>query len=236
MSQIHELTMIELATAIRSKELSPVAVTDHYLQRTQELNDQVGAFFTITAELAAEQALAAEKAVAEAPDPGSLPPLTGVPIPIKDLNMVAGVRQTLGSVAFADNVPAEDDYVTGAIRAAGAVITGKTATPEFGLPCYTETDIGPPARTPWDLSRSAGGSSGGAAAAVAAGLAPAAQGSDGGGSIRIPASVCGLFGIKPSRGRISEGPLMPDLAGLGVNGPLARTVADAALLLDRSWG
>jgi len=224
--------MIELATAIRSKELSPVAVTDHYLQRTQELNDKVGAFYTVTAELAAEQALAAEKAVTEAQDPGALPPLTGVPIPIKDLNMVAGVRQTLGSAVFVNNVPDADDYVVVNIRKAGAVLTGKTATPEFGLPCYTETAIAPPARTPWDLSRSAGGSSGGAAAAVAAGLAPAAQGSDGGGSIRIPSSVCGLFGIKPSRGRISEGPLVPDLVGLGVNGPLARTVADAALLLD----
>ncbi len=113
---------------------------------------------------------------------------------------------------------------------------GKTATPEFGLPCYTETAIGPPARTPWDLSRSAGGSSGGAGAAVAAGLAPAAQGSDGGGSIRIPSSVCGLFGIKPTRGRISSAPLVPDLFGLGVDGPLARSVADAALLLDVMTG
>jgi amidase len=233
MAQIHELTMIELAAAIRAGELSPVTVTDHYLRRTQELNDQVGAFYTITAELAAEQALAAEKAVTNAEKAAAaLPPLTGVPIPIKDLNMVAGVRQTLGSKAFETSVPDTDDYVVVAIKRAGAVITGKTATPEFGLPCYTETEVGPPARTPWDLSRSAGGSSGGAAAAVAAGLAPAAQGSDGGGSIRIPSSVCGLFGIKPSRGRISEGPLMPDLAGLGVNGPIARTVADAALLLD----
>ena len=228
--------MIELAAAIRAGELSPVTVTDHYLRRTQELNDQVGAFYTVTAELAAEQARAAEKAVATADDKAVLPPLTGVPIPIKDLNMVAGVRQTLGSVAFEANVPDTDDYVVVAIKRAGAVITGKTATPEFGLPCYTETAVGPPARTPWDLSRSAGGSSGGAAAAVAAGLAPAAQGSDGGGSIRIPSSVCGLFGIKPSRGRISEGPLMPDLAGLGVNGPIARTVADAALLLDVMTG
>ena len=228
--------MIELAAAIRAGELSPVAVTDHYLRRTQELNTQVGAFFTVTAELAAEQARAAEKAVATAEDKAGLPPLTGVPIPIKDLNMVAGVRQTLGSAAFADSVPDTDDYVVVAIKRAGAVITGKTATPEFGLPCYTETEVGPPARTPWDLSRSAGGSSGGAAAAVAAGLAPAAQGSDGGGSIRIPSSVCGIFGIKPSRGRISEGPLMPDLAGLGVNGPIARTVADAALLLDVMTG
>src|SRR6202035_1004366 len=122
--------------------------------------------------------------------------------------------------------------VVTALRSAGIVITGKTATPEFGLPCYTETTIGPPARTPWDLTRSAGGSSGGAGAAVAGGLTPAAQGSDGGGSIRIPASVCGLFGIKPTRGRISAGPLNPDLAGLSTNGPLAHTVADAALLLD----
>jgi amidase len=232
MAQIHDLTMIELATAIRAGELSPVAVADHYLRRTAELNDRVGAFFTITAELAAEQARDAEKAVAAARDKSDLPPLTGVPIPIKDLNMVAGVRQTLGSLAFEQNVPDADDYVVGAIRRAGAVITGKTATPEFGLPCYTETEVGPPARTPWDLSRSAGGSSGGAAAAVASGLAPAAQGSDGGGSIRIPSSVCGLFGIKPTRGRVSAGPLVPDLDGLAVNGPIARTVADAALLLD----
>ena len=195
----------------------------------------MGAFFTITADLAEDQAAAAEKAVTRARDP-ALPPLTGIPIPIKDLNMVAGVRQTLGSAVYADNVPATDDHVTAALRAAGAVLTGKTATPEFGLPCYTETAIGPPARTPWDLSRSAGGSSGGAAAAVAAGLAPAAQGSDGGGSIRIPSSVCGLFGLKPSRGRISNAPLMPDLFGLGTEGPLARSVADAALLLDVMTG
>ena len=118
--------------------------------------------------------------------------------------MVAGVRQTFGSVVFEDNIATEDDHATVAIRSAGAVIIGKTACPEFGLPCYTETEIGPPARTPWDLSRSAGGSSGGAGAAVAAGLAPAAHGNDGGGSMSIPASVCGLFGIKPSRGRISN--------------------------------
>jgi amidase len=235
-TDIHDLTVTELAAAIRAGQLSPVEITDHYLDRTDRLNDQVGAFYTVTHELAREQAAQAEKAVVASRQDGSagttLPPLTGIPIPIKDLNMVAGVRMTLGSALFADNVATEDDYVVAALRSAGIVITGKTATPEFGLPCYTETRIGPPARTPWDLGRSAGGSSGGAAAAVAAGLAPAAQGSDGGGSIRIPSSVCGLYGIKPSRGRISGGPLMPDLAGLGTDGPLARTVADAALLLD----
>jgi amidase len=235
-TQIHELTVTELAAAIRELQLSPVEITEHYLDRIDRLNERVGAFYTVTADLAREEAARAEKAVSDSlrgpGDATALPPLLGVPIPMKDLNMVAGVRMTFGSAVFADNVADADDYVVAALRAAGVVITGKTATPEFGLPCYTETSVGPPARTPWDLTRSAGGSSGGAGAAVAAGLAPAAQGSDGGGSIRIPSSVCGVFGIKPSRGRISGGPLVPDLAGLSTNGPIARTVADAALLLD----
>jgi len=235
-AQIHDLTVLELAAAVRRRELSPTEITGHYLDRIERLNAEVGAFYTVTADLAREQASQAEKAVTQADDPDELPPLTGVPIPIKDMNMVAGIRQTLGSLVYADNVPTEDDHVTAALRAAGAVITGKTATPEFGLPCYTETAIGPPARTPWDLSRSAGGSSGGAGAAVAAGLAPAAQGSDGAGSIRIPASVCGLFGLKPTRGRISYAPIVPDLSGHSTNGSLARTVADAALLLDVMTG
>jgi amidase len=237
-TQIHELTVTELSAAIRDGELSPVEITEHYLDRIDRHGEAVGAFYTVTHDLAREEAAQAEKAVVESRrDPNAqVAPLTGIPVPIKDLNLVAGVRATFGCTLLADNVADADDYVVAALRAAGIVITGKTATPEFGLPCYTETKIGPPARTPWDLSRSAGGSSGGAAAAVAAGLAPAAQGSDGGGSIRIPSSVCGLFGIKPSRGRISGGPLLPDLAGLSTDGPIARTVADAALLLDAMTG
>jgi amidase len=239
-TDIHDLTVTELTAAIRAGEVSPVQVTDHYLDRIDRLGAEVGAFYTVTHDLARAQAAVAEQAVTvwrrDGEPAGGLPPLTGVPVPIKDLNQVAGVRMTLGSAVYASHVPTEDDYVVAALRSAGIVITGKTATPEFGLPCYTETTIGPPARTPWDLTRSAGGSSGGAGAAVAAGLAPAAQGSDGGGSIRIPASVCGLFGIKPTRGRISGGPLNPDLAGLSTDGPLARTVADAALLLDVMTG
>jgi amidase len=237
-TQIHDMTVTELAAAIRQGELSPVEITDHYLDRIDRLGEKVGAFYTVTRERARQEAQAAEKTVTQASrdERSALPPLTGVPIPIKDLNMVAGVRMTLGSTLFQDTVADQDDYMVAALRSAGIVITGKTATPEFGLPCYTETKIGPPARTPWDLTRSAGGSSGGAAAAVAAGLAPAAQGSDGGGSIRIPSSVCGLFGIKPTRGRVSGGPLIPDLAGLAIDGPIARTVADAALLLDAMAG
>src|SRR5207249_5106798 len=127
--------------------------------------------------------------------------------------------------------PADDNAVV-RLREAGVVFTGKTNTPEFGLPCYTESEIAPPARTPWDLRRNAGGSSGGAAAAVAAGLAPVALGSDGGGSIRIPAACCGLFGLKPSRGRVSLAPLPDHWHGLSVLGPLARSVADSALFLD----
>src|SRR5690606_7696748 len=157
-------------------------------------------------------------------DPAHLPALLGLCVPIKDLDMVAGLRCTRGSRVFADQVADADEGYVAALRRAGAVFLGKTNTPEFGLPCYTENEIAPPARTPWDTTRSAGGSSGGAAAAVAAGLAPFAQGSDGGGSIRIPASVCGLFGIKPTRGRVTSAPLRVDTLGLAVTGPLARTV------------
>lgn len=223
--------MVELAARIRTREVSPVEATEHYLNRAQERNEQVGAFFAIAPDQALDAARAAEKALLA--DTGTEDkPLLGVPIPVKDLNFAEGLPVTLGSAVFQGLVAPQDDHVAKAIRDSGAVIYGKTATPEFGLPCYTETEVGPPARTPWDLSRSAGGSSGGAAAAVAAGLAPAAQGSDGGGSIRIPSSACGLFGIKPTRGRVSEGPLVPDLFGLSVAGPIARTVEDAALLLD----
>jgi amidase len=227
-TQIHDLSVREQAAAIRDRELSPVDVTEHYLNRVDRLGDQVGAFVTVTAEIAREQAKAAEKAAGQ----GDTPPLLGIPVPIKDLNMVKDVPMTLGSAAFDDFQGFADDNVVTSLREAGTILLGKTNTPEFGLPCYTENDVAPPARTPWDLSRSAGGSSGGAAAAVAAGLAPIAQGSDGGGSIRIPSSVCGLFGIKPTRGRVSHGPIVPDLAGLATNGPIARNVRDAALMLD----
>ena len=140
-AQIHDLTVIEQANAIRTGELSSTDITDHYLERIDRHSDQVGAFYTVTHDLARQEAVKAEKAAADGRrDPhAELPPLTGVPIPIKDLNMVAGVRMTLGSLVFADNVADQDDYVVGALRAAGIVITGKTATPEFGLPCLPES-------------------------------------------------------------------------------------------------
>ena len=232
MTQLHDLTALEQAGAIRNGEVSPVELVDHYLARIDRLSTTLGAFVTVTADAARAQAKEAEQVVTGARDTDELPPLHGVPTAIKDLNLTAGVRTTLGSRLYADFVPPLDDHVVALLRQAGTISLGKTNTPEFGLPCYTENAVAPPARTPWDLELSAGGSSGGAAAAVAAGLVPFAQGSDGGGSVRIPCSACGLFGIKVSRGRVSNGPLGGDVTGLAWNGPLARTVRDAAAMLD----
>lgn len=219
---LHELTALEQGTLVATGEATPAELVEHYAARA----DEVGAFVTRTT----EQAVA--DAAALGPRPDDAGPLWGVPTAIKDLNATRGVRSTFGSAAFADFVPDVDDEVTLRLRAAGMPSLGKTNTPEFGSPCYTEPDVAPPAVTPWDTPRTAGGSSGGAAAAVAAALAPVAQGSDGGGSIRIPASCCGLVGLKPTRGRISGAPMYGDPVGLATAGPLARTVRDAAALLD----
>ncbi len=236
MAALHDLTALEQGAAVRAREVSPRELVDHYLSRIEKLSDSVGAFVTVTADEARERAASLEKRLASTGPDGGLPVLFGVPTAIKDLNMTAGVRTTFGSAATADFVPDVSDEVVLRIEAAGMVSLGKTSTPEFGSPCYTEPDVAPPARTPYDLERMAGGSSGGAAAAVAAGLLPVAQGSDGGGSIRIPASCCGLFGLKPTRGRISAGPVYGDPVGLGTSGPLARTVRDAAAMLDMMAG
>jgi len=231
MAEMHDLTALEQAGAVRRREVSPVDLVDHYLARLHRRNQELGAFVTVTEDAARQQAKEAEARIATE-DPALLPSLFGVPTAIKDLNLTAGLRTTLGSVVYEQFVAPVDDHVVELLRRAGTISLGKTNTPEFGLPCYTEPAVAPPARTPWDPSRSAGGSSGGAGAAVAAGLVPFAQGSDGGGSIRIPASVCGLFGIKVSRGRISNGPVIGDVTGLAWNGPLARNVRDAAAMLD----
>jgi amidase len=227
MGELHDLTALEQGAAVRAREVSPVDLVEHYLDRVARLSDGVGAFVTVTGELARRQARLAEAGVGDAASP-----LYGVPTAVKDLNLTAGVTTELGSAAMAGNVPEVSDEVVLRMEAAGMISLGKTTTPEFGSPCYTEPENAPAARTPWDLDRMAGGSSGGAASAVAAGLVPVAQGSDGGGSIRIPASCCGLFGVKPSRGRVSGGPMYGDPVGLGTAGPLARTVRDAAALLD----
>jgi amidase len=222
MADLHDLTALEQGELIRKGEVSSLELTEHYNDRIRRLDD-VGAFVTPTPEQARERAAAL---------PDGDGPLWGVPTAIKDLNLTVGVPTMFGSQAFRGFVPEVSDGVTLSIEAAGMVSLGKTNTPEFGSPCYTEPDVAPPAVTPWDRTRMAGGSSGGAAAAVAAGLAPVAHGSDGGGSIRIPASCCGLVGVKPTRGRISGFPMYGDPIGLATGGSLARTVRDAAALLD----
>jgi amidase len=229
-TELHDLTALEQGELIRRCEVSPAELAEHYLERIARLDtaadEPLGAFVT----LAQERISTCARELAIRP-PGASP-LWGVPTAIKDLNQTAGVRTTFGSAVYQDFVPQISDNVVVAIEAAGMISLGKTNTPEFGSPCYTEPDVAPPAVTPWDRRRTAGGSSGGAAAAVAAGLVPLAQGSDGGGSIRIPASCCGLVGLKPSRGRISGGPMYGDPVGLATAGPLARTVRDAAAFLD----
>jgi amidase len=231
MTELHDLTALEQARAIRSREISAVELTEHYLRRADARADELGVFLVRTDELARDQAAAADTRVAAADPDEDLGPLFGTVVPPKGLDLVAGVTTSFGSAAVELTPPVDGDAVA-LMRAAGLVFPGITNTPEFGLPCYTENPVAPPARTPWDTRRSAGGSSGGAAAAVSSGLASAAQGSDGGGSIRIPSSVTGLVGIKPSRHRVSGGPLPDGVGELGVIGPLARTVRDAAALLD----
>lgn len=222
MADLHDLTALEQGALVRRGEVSSRELVDHYLERAERLDD-VGAFVTLTPAQARSRSDSAASAAG---------PLSGVPTAVKDLNLTEGVRTTFGSAAYDDFVPDVSDGVVRSLEAAGLVSLGKTSTPEFGSPCYTEPEGRPAAVTPWDRSRMAGGSSGGAAAAVAAGLVPLAQGSDGGGSIRIPASCCGLVGLKPTRGRISGAPMYGDPIGLATAGPIARTVRDAAAMLD----
>jgi amidase len=222
---------LEQARLIRCREVSPLELVNLYLERIQQLDPQLGSFITVTA----EQALADAEAKTEqlmASVEADLPPFFGVPIAIKDLTAVEGVRCTYGSAAMLNYVSAHDDAVVTRFRQAGFTILGKTSVSEFGSLPYTEPMGLPPARNPWNLSYTAGGSSGGAAAAVAAGLCPVAQGSDGGGSVRGPAFCCGVVGLKPARGRISFAPVGDHQSGISVNGTLTRTVADAAALLD----
>lgn len=221
-----------LAKLIAQKKLSPVELTEACLRRIEALNPRLNAFLTVTAEEALQEARQAEKAVMQGKPLG---PLHGVPTSIKDLEATKGIRTTKGSLAYKNWIPDYDQLVVERIRAAGAIILGKTNTPEFGLSGTTENRLGDDCRNPWDPTRVSGGSSGGAAAAVAAGLHPIAQGSDGGGSIRIPCSFCGIYGIKGTQGRVPR--KRTDLYGWHpVNfsqiGPMTRTVRDAALFLQ----
>ena len=212
--------------------MSPLELVEVYLERIQRLDSQLGSYFTVVAEMALAEAKAKTEHLTQTKDTSELPPFFGVPIAIKDLNPLEGIRCTYGTPVLMDKISLYSDAVVMRIKHAGFTILGKTATSELGSLPYIEQPGFPPTRNPWNLDYTAGGSSGGAAAAIAAGLTPIAQGSDAGGSIRGPAFCCGLVGIKPARGRVSYAPLGDHLNGIATNGPMARTVADAAALLD----
>ena len=223
----------ELAAAIRSRDVSPVDIVEAVLARIEALNEQVNAFITVDADGALESARAAEAAVMAGEELG---PLHGLPVSIKDLEPVAGLRCTYGSKFFEANIADIDGIVTERTKAAGGIIIGKTNACHSGHKDMCDNLIGPPCRNPWKLDRTSGGSSGGAGAAVAAGLGPLAQGSDGAGSIRIPAALCGTFGLKPSFGRIPHWPNKTSWRAIAHDGPMTRTVADAALYLQALAG
>lgn len=217
----------DLASRIRRRALSPVELTDALLERIERINPRINAYCTVAAEHARAAARAAEAAVMAGGDLGLL---HGVPFSLKDLTPTAGIRTTMGSKIFEHNVPTQDALLAERMRDAGAVLLGKTNTPEFGCKPLTDNALFGATRNPWNLDRSPGGSSGGAAAAVAAGLGPLAEGSDLAASIRQPAAWSGVVGFKPSQGRVARVPQATGWAGMSVNGPLARTVRDAALM------
>ena len=218
----------KMARAIREKKLSPVEIVNTLLERIEAIDPKLNAYVTLTAAAARRQARRAESAVMKREKLG---PLHGVPYSIKDLTITKGVRTMRGSKIYENFVPDEDPPLVERLRAAGGIMLGKTATPEFGWKGVTDSLVTGITRNPWNLKRTPGGSSGGASAQVAAGLGPLAQGSDGGGSIRIPSAFAGIFGIKPSFGRVPVYPASSHDA-LSHAGPMTRTVADAALMLS----
>ncbi|HVM66785.1 MAG TPA: amidase, partial [Acidimicrobiales bacterium] len=222
-------TALGLALLIRSKEASPLEVLEETLDRVERLNPALNAVVWRDDDAARAEARRMGDVVARARE-GALPPFYGVPIPIKDLTFAAGQPNTLGSWGGSDAVSTEDELVVAAFRRAGFLVTGRTNTPELGPITAAENARYGITRNPWDTERTPGGSSGGAAAAVASGMFAVAHGNDGGGSIRIPASCCGLVGLKVSRGRVPS--VEESWEGASVEGVLTHTVADTAAVLD----
>lgn len=222
------------AQLVKDKEVSPVELVQTYLDRIDEFDGALNTYVTVDAERAL---VAAQVAADEVTSGADLPPFHGVPISIKDLFETAGLKTTMSCRALAEYVPDEDELAVKRIKDAGFIPLGKTNTPEFGSVPVTESELNGTCHNPWSTGHTPGGSSGGAAAGLASGLAPVAHASDGAGSIRIPSSCCGLFGIKPSRGRIPFGPQLSEhWHGFSTQGPIARSVMDAAGLLDVMQG
>jgi aspartyl-tRNA(Asn)/glutamyl-tRNA(Gln) amidotransferase subunit A len=235
--EICRMSATELVARISAKDLSPVEVIDAVLERMDRLNPVLHAFCEPTHDLARATAAEVTERIARGERVG---PLAGVPIGIKDLIFTKGIRTAMGSPIYRDFVPDEDDVVVERVKAADAVILGKTTTFEFGYGGVGHNPVSPAARNPWNTAMTSGGSSAGSGAAVAAGIGPLSLGTDGGGSVRNPASHCGIYGLKPSMGRVPMYPGARDerypggstWETLGHIGPLTRTVADAALLMS----
>ncbi|MFM1842299.1 MAG: putative amidase, partial [Cyanobacteriota bacterium] len=236
MTELALQTALDLAQSIRKRELSPLELTQYFLDRIAQRDHVIGGFCHVAPEMAIATAQAQTEQLGRTDDFNNLPPFFGVPIGIKDLNAVVGMPVSYGVAALKDHIADRDDGVVKKLKQAGFVILGKTTTSQIGTFPYTEPPGFLPSRNPWHLDHTAGGSSGGSGAAVAAGFCPIAQGSDGGGSLRGPASCCGLVGFKPSRGRISNAPVGDYQSGIASNGPLSRTVLDAAVLVDVMGG
>jgi|TARA_B100001964_G_scaffold349_2_gene430 Asp-tRNA(Asn)/Glu-tRNA(Gln) amidotransferase A subunit family amidase len=223
----------ELASDIRTKTVSPVEVIENALARIDQVNPKVNGFCFVYADEAMDKARLAEADIQAGKDVG---PLHGVPFAIKDFTPTAGKRTTLGSKIFEHWVPDQDPPLVERLLNAGGIMIGKTTTPEFAHSSFTDSPLWGPTRNPWNLDCTAGGSSGGSAVAVATGCVPIAEGSDAGGSIRIPAALSGIVGLKPSFGRIPMGILPTAFDSIFHFGPLSRTVADSALFLNLTQG
>ena len=223
------LSAVEMTHLIRKKSLSARELMTAHLRQIERLNPQVNAIVMLVAEQALREAESAD-AVQAAGEP--VRPLHGLPVAIKDLHDTAGIRTTYGSRLYADHVPEHDSLIVERIRRVGAIIVGKTNTPEFGAGSQTFNAVFGATRNPYDLTKTCGGSSGGAAVALACGMTPLADGSDLGGSLRNPASFCNVVGLRPAAGRVpSQNPIL-GWQSLGVDGPMARNVADLALFLS----
>ena len=233
--ELYRKSAFELAAMIRARQVKPSELMEVTLRRIEAVNPKVNAFSATRADQAMAEAKELDQKIARREEVGQL---AGLPLGVKDLEDTAGMATTFGSVPFKDYMPAGDSVHVARLKAAGAIVVGKTTTPEFGCTGFTRNMLSGVTRNPWNLERTPGGSSGGSGAAIASSMVPLATGSDGGGSIRIPASYTGCFGYKPSRGRIPL-PMMFDLADwvlTTVPGPLTRTVRDAALYVDAAAG